>query len=59
MKVKNNVFILITLILIIAIVIITTLVTIVILSFKIHTLIGILIVCIIIYYICRKLLFII
>ena len=59
MKFRNNLIGLALLILIMIIVTITAIVTMVIMAFKIHTLIGIFVLCAVIYWICRKLLYII
>ena len=59
MKFRNNLIGLALLMLIMIIVTIIAIVTIVIMAFKIHTLIGIFVLCTIIYWICRKLLYIV
>ena len=59
MKVKNNLIGIGLLMLIMIIVTIIAIVTMVIMAFKIHTLIGIFVLCTIIYWICRKLLYIV
>ena len=59
MKVKNNLIWVAILMLIMIIVTIIAIVTIVIMAFKIHILVGIFVLCAIIYWICRKLLYII
>ena len=59
MKFRNNLIGLALLILIMTIVTIIAIVTVVIMAFKIHTLIGIFVLCAVIYWICRKLLYII
>ena len=59
MKFRNNLIGLALLILIMIIVTIIAIVTMVIMAFKIHTLIGIFVLCAIIYWICRKLLYIV
>ena len=59
MKFRNNLIGLALLILIMIIVTIIAIVTMVIMAFKIHTLIGIFVLCAVIYWICRKLLYII
>ena len=59
MKFRNNLIGLALLILIMIIVTIIAIVTMVIMAFKIHTLIGIFVLCAIIYWVCRKLLYII
>ena len=59
MKVKNNLIWVAILMLIMIIVTIIAIVTMVIMAFKIHTLIGIFVLCAIIYWICRKLLYIV
>ena len=59
MKVKNNLIWVAILMLIMIIVTIIAIVTIVIMAFKIHTLIGIFVLCAIIYWVCRKLLYIV
>ena len=59
MKFRNNLIGLALLMLIMIIVTIIAIVTMVIMAFKIHTLIGIFVLCAIIYWICRKLLYIV
>ena len=59
MKFRNNLIILMLLILVMIIVTIIAIVTMVIMAFKIHILIGIFVLCAVIYWICRKLLYII
>ena len=59
MKFRNNLIGIALLMLIMIIVTIIAIVTMVIMAFKIHTLIGIFVLCAIIYWICRKLLYII
>ena len=59
MKFRNNLIGVALLILIMIIVTIIAIVTMVIMAFKIHTLIGIFVLCAIIYWICRKLLYIV
>ena len=59
MKFRNNLIGLALLILIMIIVTIIAIVTMVIMAFKIHTLIGIFVLCAVIYWVCRKLLYII
>ena len=59
MKVKNNLIWVAILMLVMIIVTIIAIVTMVIMAFKIHTLIGIFVLCAIIYWICRKLLYIV
>ena len=59
MKVKNNLIWVAILMLIMIIVTIIAIVAMVIMAFKIHTLIGIFVLCAIIYWICRKLLYIV
>ena len=59
MKVKNNLIWVAILMLIMIIVTIIAIVTMVIMAFKIHTLIGIFVLCAIIYWVCRKLLYIV
>ena len=59
MKVKNNLIWVAILMLIMIIVTIIAIVTMVIMAFKIHILIGIFVLCAVIYWICRKLLYII
>ena len=59
MKVKNNLIWIAILMLVMIIVTIIAIVTMVIMAFKIHTLIGIFVLCAIIYWVCRKLLYIV
>ena len=59
MKFRNNLIGVALLILIMIIVTIIAIVTMVIMAFKIHTLIGIFVLCAIIYWVCRKLLYIV
>ena len=59
MKFRNNLIGIALLMLIMIIVTIIAIVTMVIMAFKIHTLIGIFVLCAIIYWVCRKLLYII
>ena len=59
MKVKNNLIWVAILMLVMIIVTIIAIVTMVIMAFKIHILVGIFVLCAIIYWICRKLLYII
>ena len=59
MKVKNNLIWVAILMLVMIIVTIIAIVTMVIMAFKIHTLIGIFVLCAIIYWVCRKLLYIV
>ena len=59
MKFRNNLMGVALLMLIMIIVTIIAIVTMVIMAFKIHTLIGIFVLCAIIYWICRKLLYIV
>ena len=59
MKFRNNLIGIGLLMLIMIIVTIIAIVTMVIMAFKIHTLIGIFVLCAIIYWICRKLLYIV
>ena len=59
MKFRNNLIGLALLMLIMIIVTIIAIVTMVIMAFKIHTLIGIFLLCAIIYWLCRKLLYIV
>ena len=59
MKFRNNLIGVALLMLIMIVVTIIAIVTIVIMAFKIHTLIGIFVLCAIIYWVCRKLLYII
>ena len=58
MKFRNNLIGIALLTLIMIVVTIIALVTMVIMAFKIHTLIGIFVLCAIIYWVCRKLLYI-
>ena len=58
MKFRNNLIGIGLLMLIMIIVTIIAIVTMVIMAFKIHTLIGIFVLCAIIYWVCRKLLYI-
>ena len=58
MKFRNNLIGIALLMLIMIIVTIIAIVTMVIMAFKIHTLIGIFVLCAIIYWVCRKLLYI-
>ena len=58
MKVKNNLIWVAILMLVMIIVTIIAIVAMVIMAFKIHTLIGIFVLCTIIYWVCRKLLYI-
>ena len=58
MKFRNNLIGLALLMLIMIIVTVIAIVTMVIMAFKIHTLIGIFVLCAIIYWVCRKLLYI-
>ena len=58
MKFRNNLIGVALLMLIMIVVTIIAIVTIVIMAFKIHTLIGIFVLCAIIYWVCRKLLYI-
>ena len=58
MKFRNNLIGVALLMLIMIIVTIIAIVTMVIMAFKIHTLIGIFVLCAIIYWVCRKLLYI-
>ena len=59
MKVKNNLIWVAILMLVMIIVTIIAIVAMVIMAFKIHTLIGIFVLCAVIYWVCRKLLYII
>ena len=59
MKSRNNLIGVALLMLIMIIVTIIAIVTIIIIAFKIHILIGIFVLCAVIYWICRKLLYII
>ena len=59
MKFRNNLIGIGLLMLIMIIVTIIAIVTMVIMAFKIHTLIGIFVLCAVIYWICRKLLYIV
>ena len=59
MKVKNNLIWVAILMLIMIIVTIIAIVTMVIMAFKIHILVGIFVLCAIIYWVCRKLLYIV
>lgn len=59
MKFRQNLIGIAILMFIMIIVIITAIVTMVIMAFKIHTLIGIFVLCAVIYYICKKLITII
>ena len=59
MKFRNNLIGIGLLMLIMIIVTIIAIVTMVIMAFKIHTLIGIFVLCAVVYWICRKLLYII
>ena len=59
MKVKNNLIWVAILMLIMIIVTIIAIVAMVIMAFKIHILVGIFVLCAIIYWICRKLLYIV
>ena len=59
MKFRNNLIGIGLLMLIMIIVTIIAIVAIVIMAFKIHTLIGIFVLCAIIYWVCRKLLYIV
>ena len=59
MKFRNNLIGVALLMLIMIVVTIIAIVTMVIMAFKIHTLIGIFVLCAIIYWICRRLLYII
>ena len=59
MKVKNNLIWVAILMLVMIIVTIIAIVTMVIMAFKIHILVGIFVLCAVIYWICRKLLYIV
>ena len=59
MKFRNNLIGVALLMLIMIVVTIIAIVTMVIMAFKIHTLIGIFVLCAVIYWVCRKLLYII
>ena len=59
MKLRNNLIWIAILILVMIIVTIIAIVTIIIIAFKIHILVGIFALCAVIYWICRKLLYII
>ena len=59
MKLRNNLIWVAILMLVMIIVTIIAIVTMVIMAFKIHTLIGIFVLCAIIYWVCRKLLYIV
>ena len=59
MKFRNNLIGIALLMLIMIVVTIIAIVTMVIMAFKIHTLIGIFVLCAIIYWVCRKLLYIV
>ena len=59
MKVKNNLIWVAILMLVMIIVTIIAIVTMVIMAFKIHILVGIFVLCAVVYWICRKLLYII
>ena len=59
MKVKNNLIWVAILMLVMIIVTIIAIVTMVIMAFKIHILVGIFVLCAVIYWVCRKLLYII
>lgn len=59
MRVKNNLIWVALLMMLMIIVTIIAIVTIIIMAFKIHTLVGIFVLCAIIYWICRRLLYII
>ena len=59
MKLRNNLIWVAILMLVMIIVTIIAIVTMVIMAFKIHILVGIFVLCAIIYWICRKLLYII
>ena len=59
MKSRNNLIILMLLILVMIIVTIIAIVTMVIMAFKIHILVGIFVLCAVIYWICHKLMYII
>ena len=59
MKVKNNLIWVAILMLVMIIVTIIAIVAMVIMAFKIHILVGIFVLCAVIYWVCRKLLYII
>ena len=59
MKLRNNLIWIAILILVMIIVTIIAIVTIIVIAFKIHILVGIFALCAVIYWICRKLLYII
>lgn len=59
MRVRNNLICVALLMLLMVIVTIIAIVTIVIMAFKIHILVGIFVLCAVIFWICRKLLYII
>ena len=59
MKVRNNLIWVALLMLLMIIVTVIAIVTIVIMAFKIHTLVGIFVLCAVIYWICHKLMYII
>ena len=59
MKVKNNLIWVAILMLVMIIVTIIAIVTMVIMAFKIHILVGIFVLCAVIYWVCRKLLYIV
>ena len=59
MKFRNNLIGVALLMLIMIVVTIIAIVTMVIMAFKIHTLIGIFVLCAVIYWVCRKLLYIV
>ena len=59
MKVKNNLIWVAILMLVMIIVTIIAIVAMVIMAFKIHILVGIFVLCAIIYWVCRKLLYIV
>ena len=59
MKLRNNLIWVAILMLVMIIVTIIAIVTMVIMAFKIHILVGIFVLCAVIYWICRKLLYII
>lgn len=59
MKVRNNLIWVAILMLLMIIATIIAIVTIVIMAFKIHTLVGIFVLCAVIYWICHKLMYII
>ena len=59
MKIKNNLIWVAILMLVMIIVTIIAIVTMVIMAFKIHILVGIFVLCAVIYWVCRKLLYII